>query len=179
MAYPRPRYKESFRALIASLVVVADNNTVARLLWVSNETVRRYRAMVEAFGSHVSPLNTVRRGRPRALTAAIEERMAAFIAKSLQSLMLNEIQDMLVVEFDVFTSLSTISRALKRQNITHKRGQRIHPDRNEDTRTAWRARMALQYRAHQVVYVDESASNERGLDRRWGWSPRGTAYRII
>lgn len=36
--------------------------------------------------------------------------------------------------------------------------------------------MALQYRAHQVVYVDESASNERGLDRRWGWSPRGTAY---
>lgn len=28
------------------------------------------------------------------------------------------------------------------------------------------------------MVVDETASNERGLDRRWGWSPRGTACRM-
>lgn len=178
MAYPRPRYDESFRAVIADLTAVATNAGVARWLGVSPNTVRRHRAVIEAFGTHIPPLDLVRQGRPPSITVAMGHRIAAFIAAELQSPMLDEIQDMLLVEYDVCPSISTISRTLKKLNITHKRGQRVHPGRNEDVRDAWRSRIALQYRAHQVVYVDESASNERNLDRRWGWSPKGTAYRM-
>lgn len=178
MAYPRPRYDDSFRAMIADLTAVQTNAGVAKWLGVSPNTVRRHRAVVEAFGTHIAPSNVVRRGRPPSITAAMGQRIADFIAVELQSPMLDEIQDMLLVEYDVLPSLATISRALKKLNITHKRGQRVNPGRNEDVRDAWRCRIALQYRAHQVVYVDESASNERDLDRRWGWSPKGTAYRM-
>ena len=31
----------------------------------------------------------------------------------------------------------------------------------------------------QLVYIDESVANERTLDRKWGWAPKGRAARII
>ena len=51
--------------------------------------------------------------------------------------------------------------------------------RDEDLRLTWLARVVQSYRASQLVVVDETGTNERGLDRRWGWSPRDTAYRMI
>lgn len=108
----------------------------------------------------------MRRGGPASIRAAMGQRIAAFIEAELQSPMLDEIQEMLLVEYDVLPSILTIPRALERLNTTHKCGQRVHPARNDDARNAWRSRIALQHRAHQVVYVDESASNERNLDRR-------------
>lgn len=34
------------------------------------------------------------------------------------------------------------------------------------------------FSANQLVFVDESASNERNVDRRWGWSIRGDPCRV-
>jgi hypothetical protein len=34
------------------------------------------------------------------------------------------------------------------------------------------------YTSNQLVFVDESASNERTADRRWGWSTRGDPCRV-
>jgi transposase len=35
-----------------------------------------------------------------------------------------------------------------------------------------------QYRTDQLVFVDESASNERTAERKWGWSIRGDPCRV-
>jgi len=39
-------------------------------------------------------------------------------------------------------------------------------------------RIAERYTAEQFIVVDESACNEKELDRRWGWHERETAYRM-
>ena len=61
--------------------------------------------------------------------------------------------------------------------VTHKRGERVHPARDEDLRAAFISRLAG-YRASQIVVVDESSTSENATERRWGWAPRGVAYRM-
>lgn len=96
----------------------------------------------------------------------------------LQSPTLDEMQTLLVEEFEIEASLSTVSRCLKRLKITYKKGERVYPNRDDHLRSMFRARIVERYTAEQLVVVNESACNERELDRRWGWSERGTAYRM-
>ena len=41
----------------------------------------------------------------------------------------------------------------------------------------WQSKLA-EWKADQLVFVDESASDERSKNRRYGWSSRGMPYRI-
>lgn len=43
---------------------------------------------------------------------------------------------------------------------------------NEEARAEWRERKT-HWRAEQMVFLDESAVNERTLDRKYGWAPVG------
>jgi len=103
--------------------------------------------------------------------------MKEYILECDQSPTSDELQELLLNEFDIEVNSSTIRRRLKKMGISWKRGERRHPNRNEDSRQAWISKVA-QYKASQVIVVDESSTNERTLDRRWGWSPRGVAYRM-
>ncbi len=49
--------------------------------------------------------------------------------------------------------------------------------RDDGLRLRWEAKLA-QWDAHQLVFADESASNERTLDRKRGWSPKGLPCRV-
>jgi len=35
-----------------------------------------------------------------------------------------------------------------------------------------------QWKAEQIIFLDESACSGRTVNRRWGWSPRGYACRV-
>lgn len=118
------------------------------------------------------------RGRPRSIHLAAREGLVDYISSCEQSPTLDEMQAYLFEEFNIETHVSTISRCLKSNNISYKKSERIHPNRDERLRGEFFIKMG-QYRASQLVVVDESATNERGLDRRWGWSSRGTAYRMV
>ena len=44
--------------------------------------------------------------------------------------------------------------------------------RNPELRAAWAHKMSM-YMPNQLIFVDESAANERTSHRKYGWSPKG------
>ena len=176
MAYPRPRYDEVFRQHIGNHTVLQSTAATVQQTGAGADTARRARKMMKLTGQ-VKPMLELR-GRPLKVTPGIEDPIREYVAGCTQPYTLEEIQVMLLDEHDIAVDISTISRHLKTMNLTFKKGERVHPDRDEPVRLGYMTRIMSMYRANQLVFVDESASNKRGLDRRWGWSPRGVPYRM-
>jgi hypothetical protein len=99
--------------------------------------------------------------------------------------------DFLVEEFDIEVSLSTISRTLQRERISRKKVyfyqekitnhfqlQRIAREQSEKCRNEWMLRLD-EWEPEQLVFLDETAINERTLDRTYGWAPVGVPARQV
>ena len=71
-----------------------------------------------------------------------------------------------------------ISRLFKEHGVNKKVVQKRAQERNQDLRDAWRVKLLL-WRAHQLVFLDESAVNETTLQRRKGWAPIGATASVI
>ena len=56
--------------------------------------------------------------------------------------------------------------------------QKQAQEQNQDLHDAWRVKLLL-WRAHQLVFLDESAVNETTLQRRKGWAPIGATASVI
>ena len=69
-------------------------------------------------------------------------------------------------------SASTISRTLKRSDITRKVLQRVHYLRNPVLRAAYMARVA-QVHYSRLVDIDETTSTYKEFLQRCGYAPRG------
>lgn len=172
----RPRYELSFVELLGHLSQTFNPMTIAREFNVSDDLVRYYKRKIAAFGTVQTPIEL--RGRPRKLLPAMEDRLREYIAAAEQSPTLDEMQTLLIEEYGVSLDPSSIWRALERMRVSHKKGERVYPNKDPDLRAGYLGRIISNYTARQMIFVDESASNERGLDRRYGWSPRGTAYKM-
>jgi hypothetical protein len=83
-------------------------------------------------------------------------------------------QTFLFDEYELVASISTIHRVLKKHNWSRKEVTRRAAERSEPLRMAWRAQQT-EYEGDQLVFLDESASNERTGDRKRGYSPKGIA----
>jgi transposase len=81
-------------------------------------------------------------------------------------------QTFLYDEYDVVVSVSTISRLLQEKRWSKKETAKRAAERSEALRAAWRG-IQPQWNADQLVFLDESAANERTGDRKRGWSPVG------
>ena len=175
--YPRPRYDDALHNMIADLCKTEVSSTqIAADFRVNIQLVQQYRRCLKTFGTCIPEKQTG--GRRRRINKAAEERLVQYLEECLQSPTLDEMQTLLLEEFNIDVSISTVSKCLKRLKITYKKGERIHPNRDKHLRSLYHARIAERYSAEQLVVVDESACNESNLDRRWGWSERGTAYRM-
>jgi len=75
-------------------------------------------------------------------------------------------------EFNVVASLSTIHNILQQAKWSQKASRKHTLEHSELLRALWKGRQPL-WDASQLVFVDESASNERTGYRKYGWSPRG------
>ena len=75
-------------------------------------------------------------------------------------------------EFDIWMSEYTISRWLKKEDIRKKRIRFLAAERNQFLRDDWIRRLA-QWKHYQMIFIDESAANERTKDRKHGWAPIG------
>ena len=73
-------------------------------------------------------------------------------------------------EFDIRMSEYTISRWLKKEDIRKKRIRFLAAERNQFLRDDWIRRLA-QWKHYQMIFIDESAANERTKDRKHGWAP--------
>jgi len=69
-------------------------------------------------------------------------------------------------------SEATVSRALARSEVSRKVTQRVAAQRDDVRRMEYYMNID-HYTPEQLVYVDESAANERTLDRKYGWAPKG------
>ena len=85
---------------------------------------------------------------------------------------LDEMQQFLYDEYELETSIATISRTLKRAKWSRKAVQARAAERSEPLRRAWQG-IQKQYDSDQLIFLDESASNECTGDRKYGWSPLG------
>ena len=80
-------------------------------------------------------------------------------------------------EFDLQVSVATISRALLRARWSRKAVKARAAERNRELCNMWIGRQAT-WRASQLVFLDESACNERTGDRKYGWAPIGRGCEV-
>jgi DDE superfamily endonuclease/Arginine repressor, DNA binding domain len=125
----------------------------------------------------VSPAHLGVQGRPRQVSFEAEQGILEFIDQN-PTCYQDEIVDFLLTEYDICTSQSTVCRVLKRLKQTHKRIERLFPEASDVERALFRSKMA-EYKANQIVFLDESAANKRTGDRRWGWSLRGLPCKVM
>lgn len=91
---------------------------VARRNNTSRRTVQKIQASLKTFGTPRPP-PMCRRGRPPLLTDAMEEDLCALLA-ARPTLYLDELQYHILLEFDVWISESTVSRAIHRKKFSRK-----------------------------------------------------------
>lgn len=137
----------------------------------SLSTIRRIYNCLTATGQPYLDVPFARIGRPPILSNEILQDLIETLGyRSTQYL--DEMQYHCLIEHDVGVSERTLSRALANAHITRKVVQRIAAQRNEVKRMQFYLELDI-YREDQLIYVDESAANERTLDRKYGWAPRG------
>jgi hypothetical protein len=73
-------------------------------------------------------------------------------------------------EWDLMVSQQTISRVLKGRGWSKKKVAVAAAQRNSQLRDDWVARIS-QYQPQQLMFLDESAANEKTPSRSTGWSP--------
>lgn len=86
---------------------------------------------------------------------------------------MEEMQQYLYDEYDVECTLSTVWRALEKLHYSRKLATKRAREQSEPLRRVYRARVQ-QYKAEQIIAIDESACNERTGDRKYSWSRIGT-----
>jgi transposase len=86
-------------------------------------------------------------------------------------------QDFLFDEFDLQVSEATVSRTLLRARWSRKAVKARAAERSRELRNFWIGRQVT-WRASQLVFLDESACNERTGDRKFGWAPIGRGCEV-
>lgn len=74
--------------------------------------------------------------------------------------------------FGVWVSKDTVLRWLRKSDWRKKRIRFIATERDQELRNDWIRRLC-QWKHYHLVFVDESAANERTKDRKHGWAPIG------
>jgi transposase len=172
----RPKYAESVRQTVETCLRAGVGVVqIAEEVRISHSWVSHLRQNLDAFDT-VSPLPLSVQGRPLKITHEAEEGILDFLDQNPTAYQ-DEIAEFLLTEYGIQTHQSTISRVLKRLNQTYKRIERAHEERDDKARADWRSRL-YEYKANQIVFVDESAANERTKDHRWGWSLKGLPCRV-
>ena len=159
------------RAVMAHMAAGKDNTEVVAATGVFCHTVTKLRLSLEYWGQCYPP-PTVRLGRPPLLRQAQLEALEEYL-QGRPGAYLDEMQQFLYEEFDVECHISTVWRALEKLSFSRKLATKRAKEQSEPLLLVCRARM-LQYKAEQIIAIDESACNERTGDRKYGWSQVNT-----
>jgi transposase len=184
----------SLTCLLCSMANRLDSTTIARI----EDALRDPTAVLSGqyiaqlaidFGCHISTIYRhklrIEARRPvlppsGGAQSIITPRMEVAIKLLLDQepwLYQDEIADFILEAYDVFVDQSTVSRALKRIEVTRKRLKVLAAQRNQELRDQWQLNL-LYFSAEQLVCVDESGSDERTGDRHYGWADRGARAEV-
>lgn len=143
---------------------------------VSKRTVERMRLSFELFGQPY-PDPVQKTGRPIALTEAQVQWILDYL-KDQPTAYLDELALAVYDEFGVHITLVTVWSVLKRKGWSRKIAKEKAAQRSALLRNLWRTR-CVDWPVEKLVFVDESASNERTGYRKRGWSPQGVDCSIL
>jgi transposase len=130
---------------------------------VSDSWVYELRKLIETFGTTTPPHPSVQ-GRPRKIHAQAEEGILDFL-KDNPAAYLDEVEDFLLTEYGIKASVPTVWRCLRRLKQIHKKTTRVKTAQDDALRARYFARI-VGVPVNRIVIIDESAANERTLDRR-------------
>lgn len=114
--------------------------------------------------------DTSKKGRPRLLNREVVDHIIWLVVNDA-SIILKTIQQHLQNN-GYYITLPTIFRTLEREGFTYKRIKKRAMERSAYVRTEFIHRMA-DYGVEQLVWLDESAKDERTCTRSYGWGFRG------
>jgi transposase len=136
-------------------------------LSVISSTIRNY----QEFGQVKNPFRRYT-GRPSYLN---DEDMA-FIESTMTanpSIYLDELQKRLSNTRNLNISLATLSRALTSAQYSRKSLTKVSAERDEELRSVWEIAMAEYTDPEVFVFLDESAVDNKTVQRSHGWSKVG------
>ena len=132
---------------------------------------------MKAFEHHTPPANTyARRGRASAIHPQARDGLREFLECKPWAYQ-TEMMDYLLDDFGLSVMQYTVSRTLKQMKITQKSLRKIADARDPEIRTAYFENIAV-YQHDQLVYLDESAANQRTTHRKRGWCALGIAPHV-
>ena len=140
--------------------------SVAETLNVSLGFVHHIVDLYRTYGQVTDPTAMPRRGR-RIVTTADEDFIRSLV-RAQPSIYLDEIQQELESVLGLFVSIATISRTLARMEISKKSLSRRAAERNEELRTLWELELTQLSDPDLFVFIDESAMDERTVQRSHG-----------
>ena len=135
-----------------------DDAIVAGPYSVSLRSVQRMRSCWRHYGTVFLSTGAVG-GRSRALQDYHEYELLEYLRERPMAY-LDELRYHLYDSFEILIDESTVWRTLRRLGWSRKRLRRIARQRNQQLRDGWFAKLS-QWRADQLIFLDESAACER------------------
>jgi Zn-finger domain-containing protein len=77
----------------------------------------------------------------------------------------DDIVDFLLCEYGICVHQNMVYRVMQGPKQTYKRIERLFPETSNVKRAHFRSEV-VEYKANQIIFVNESAANERTGDRR-------------
>jgi transposase len=145
---------------------------IAALADCSKTTVYEVLRLHRTFGQVTNPYRR-QRGRPQILDQG-DMNYIYSILEANPGLYVDEIQQQLFQVRNVDVSIATISRALWRLAVSHKKVAKEALERDEILRATWLAEYG-DIRPESCLWLDESSVDDRTNQRHNGWAPLGRA----
>lgn len=155
----RERYHKDIQAIVKwDFVRGVKNQEIVETRGVHIRALQRWRMSWEECGEVLAP-TIGQRGRPPKLDNLYVEQIQLYY-KARPMAYLDEVCWWLYDEYDVQVCEATVWNALKKLNMSRKKTARVARERNHETRAMFYNRMGG-YRKEELVFLDESAANER------------------
>ena len=146
-----------------------SNLKVARNLHIDVSTVKRVINKFRSTGS-VQKSTPCTRSSPK-LTAVLQYYIMDLVITN-PGIYLHEIQAKVTENYLVNVNCSTICRFLHKSGFSHQKMQIVANQRNELQRLGHCLDVSL-YKAHSLIFVDETGCDQQDLIRRNGYSIKG------
>jgi len=161
------RLDKRVRDLAASLVLSREYTdlVIVTLTGASLRTVVRIKANLIMFSVPYNPIE-LKKGRPRLLSDDIITHLRVYLFEK-PTAYLDEVAWWLNDVFDIQLNISTLSRHLHRIGWSRKQAMKVAAERNETQRRWFQRTIMSQYVDYELVFIDESAAQERTGDRKY------------
>jgi hypothetical protein len=136
-------------------------------------SLRTIRSTFARFGTTILPAN--RTGPDPKITPTIKNALLHQLAIE-PDINQQKMVDLISDKFEKKISVSTIVRALKKRNITHKVIRQITQQQQPNLQHFYYYRLkTLGCRSYHLVFIDEFGIDKPGMFQRKGWAPKGVA----